>query len=160
MNEVVWRKKFTSWQSSVAGGRRLVPETEPDLKNRAAAPAQRTVSENLFGPPKLFNNHLLPVMAFRGGLRLLRSAFGSQQTSTVVSSGSSSSNSSRTERSTSKRFRNLKQFVETVNKCCQSRSKIFSNIQNLTRMEFKIIISNDFKTILCWSVQKIKLPGI
>ena len=38
-------------------------------------------------PPKLFNNPMLPLMAFRGGLRLLRSAFGSQQTSKVVSSG-------------------------------------------------------------------------
>ena len=38
------KKNFTSWWSR---GRRPVPEME----NRAAAPAQRTVFENLFGPP-------------------------------------------------------------------------------------------------------------
>ena len=154
MNEVAWRKKISLLDEvlrleAVSGNGKSGSSSRPQNGFR-----------KFIWPPKLFNNPLLPLMAFRGGLRwLLRSVFGSQQTAKRVSSGCRRRSVRGRRGRLRRKFRNLKQFVETVNKCCQSRSKIFSNIQNLTRMEFKIIISNDFKLFFVGQWE-IKLPGI
>ena len=125
MNEVAWRKKknFTSWWSR---GRRPVPEME----NRAAAPAQRTVFENLFGPPSCLTTlgYLLrPSEAVGGwGRPSGHSRREEGELGVVVDQvedGADVEKGFEVEIDFEERFEIWKQFVETVNKCCRCRSK-------------------------------------
>ena len=175
MNEVTWWKKFPLLGEVL----RPVPETE--LKNRAAAPAHKTVFEILFGPPSCLTTLYYlwwPSEAVRGCWGW--SVFGSQQTSKTESSGSSSIRSRtvvdvervRGRGRLRREIRNLKQLLKQLTnvEAGQNIQQIFKHNWTSKGRKFytneivKMIISNDFKNILCWLAslieERIKLPGI